>query len=175
MPETHDLYDEPEQEPGEYRFDDPEEYHRHQRLKQIHDSRERFEKGRHRAYHMADEGEISRDRAQAYTAQLALDFIRQLEPLVRRTDSDLLQRAVPVGNGTQATVARLLDSDGIISITTTTTKDDPNTGGERKVTTTEEVTMSRRASTRLVRLGDDFLEDIMPSGIIEEESSEWEI
>jgi hypothetical protein len=111
---------------------------------------------------------ISDERARMYTAQLALDFVRHLEPLVRRTDADLLDRRVTLsyeGGAVTATVCPLLDNCGAVTITATEEYRDPETMAEGTRQVQQQVTLDRAAATRLVRLGDDFLEDIIPSGL----------
>jgi len=164
---TPDLFDDPDSA-GEYEFDDAGEYHTIERLREIHDSRKRFDKARHEAYHAAEMGRISDQRASMYTAQLALDFVRHLEPLVRRTDADLLDRRVTLsheGGVVTATVGHLLDNSGAVTISATEEYRDPSTMAERTRQVQQQVTLDRAAATRLVRLGDDFLEDIVPSGL----------
>jgi hypothetical protein len=171
------LYDDPDSAGG-YEFDDPEEFHRIRRLEQIHDARERFDSGRHKIYHAADIGEITPERAQNFTAQLALDFVRQLEPLLRRTDADLLEREIELptdGSSVSATVERLLDENGTVAVNRTEKQMNPETNAKETVQITDRVTMTRRASARLVRLGDDFLEEIMPAGIVEDSDDDADL
>jgi hypothetical protein len=175
---TPDLYDDPDSA-GEYEYDDAAEYHTVERLREIHNSRKRFDKKRHEVYHAADMGRITHDRARTFTAQLALDFIRHLEPLVRRTDSDLLEREVQLPHNDRtvtATVGELLDGSGTVEIETTEQYLNPETNARGRRTVRESVTLDRAAANRLVRLGDDFLEDIVPSGLTDtgDDVAEWD-
>jgi hypothetical protein len=187
--DDRDLYDDPEGPDAEYEFEDPEELHRVRRLRQIHDARERFEKVRLRTVEGVHENKLTRPQQRRYTAQVALDYVRQLEPLLRRTDSDILDReatvrgrrvTTPNGDtlhveGTTASVDQLLNTGGYATTRYEYQEHDGATNRTLHKTATAELTLDPAAATRLVRLCDDFLEDIMPSGIITDDDNEWHL
>lgn len=185
--ERGDVYDDADDLEG-YQYDDPDEFHRIRRLRQIHDARDRFEKVRLKAREAEARGQvgISRDAA---AAQTALDYVRQLEPIIKRADSDILDRTVvvestrvrPVDNvetrtePMEVTVTELLNQTGEVETQVSYTKFDAEINTEKRHTTTVTVTISPQTSLRLVRLCDDFLESVMPSGLSETSDDTWEI
>jgi hypothetical protein len=190
MTETtdRDLYDDPDRD-TDYEYDDPEELHRVRRIQQIHDARERFERARLAARGKAATNQVSDDALRKVTTQLALDYVRQLEPILARTGNDLLDRQVtlparrvtcPDGSTatveeTTVTVRTLLDESGTITVTTEYQAYDSHSNCHQTRTHETPLPMDEAAATRLVRLCDDFLEGIMPSGIAETTDDEWEV
>lgn len=71
-------------------LDDPEQLHKTRRLQQIHDARERFDRGRLEARGALYQSRISELQYHEITCQLALDYLKQLEPLIRRSEPELL-------------------------------------------------------------------------------------
>jgi hypothetical protein len=170
--DSNELYDEPNRD-NNYEYTDPDEMHRVRRLQQIHDSRERFESIRLKARELVDLGQLPAGRTRYYAAQLALDYVRQLEPILTRADSEILSREVTVTDvdgevpGHSVTVADLLDANGTIKSTRQYRERNPDTNAMETKTEVTELTLDESAATRLVRLCDDFLEEVMPSGLSE--------
>ncbi len=166
--ENPDLYDEFDGA-GEYVAEDPDDLYRVRRYRHILDARQRFDVVEARS--LAADIE---DRATA-VAVVACGFLRQLEPIIRRSDSNLLRREVTIGqqphrvetedgpyrawtDARTATVSHLLDTSGTLQ--------DEVEVNERTFPVT--ATMQPDTSARLVRLGDDFLEDVMPINLTED-------
>ncbi len=174
--DSPDLYDDPDGAGG-YEYDDPDELHRVRRLRQIHDARRRFDAVEAKSL---DAG-VRVDRPTAVAA-VACGFLRQLEPIIRRSDSDLLRREVTINQQAHrvetndgpyrawtpartVAVSELLDTSGNL-------RGAVQANGETHPVT---ITIRPDTSARLVRLGDDFLEDIAPSGIAEASNDEWHL
>lgn len=189
MSNAESVFDSPSTESGEYEYDDPDEMHRVRRLRQIHDSRERYEEFRLKVQEQADMGLLNQADVRKYTAQLALDYVRQLEPILRRADTGLLDRTIeidartvtsPRGNDVTlsprtVTVGELLDREGVLQVKYNYSYTDADTRSRVTNTETTTITITTAASSRLVRLCDDFLEDVMPSGLTDTDSDKWGI
>lgn len=189
MSDAESIFDSPDSDGDGYEYSDPDEMHRVRRLRQIHDARERYEEFRLKVQEHADMGRLRQADVRKYAAQLALDYVRQLEPVLRRADSNLLDRTIQIDSrdvtapdGSTVTlpartvrVADLLDAEGMVETKYQYTHRDPNTMSRTTDTETVQITIDTPASSRLVRLCDDFLEEVMPSGLSDASPDKWEI
>jgi len=77
---------------SELQIQTTQDYHELRRYQQIHTARERYLKAELYGSSMTDPYEALEFQQAAHTA--ALQYLRELEPLMRRTDSELLQERV---------------------------------------------------------------------------------
>jgi len=77
---------------SELQIQTTQDYHELRRYQQIHTARERYLKAELYGSSMTDQLEALEFQQAAHTA--ALQYLRELEPLMRRTDSELLQEPV---------------------------------------------------------------------------------
>jgi hypothetical protein len=171
------LDDDPEDIDG-YQYDDPGELYQGERIKQLLAARRRFREGRLGAREqMYERGhDYTRADYRDVCAQLALDYLSELEPLIRRTDSNLLERVIETEpreikdpndditttDPPNVTVGKLLDTGGDVETKYQYEYFDTYDNTSKKDTETVRVTIDDNTSQKLVRLCDDFLESIMP-------------
>lgn len=165
--DTDSVFDEPEQDLGQV-YEDPDEMHRMRTLQRIHDARERFDRGR---LELQSREDVAPRRVKDLTAKLALDVVRSIEPLLRRSDSDLLQRTVSV-DGAAVQIESLLDNEGRVDVVWTEEEFDASDQTYKQVEKSETKTISTSTSTRIVRLTDDFLQGVMPSGLLPDDDDD---
>lgn len=155
-----------EDQDKQMRITDPDEHHKTRRLNQIHNAREQFS----RTYRLAEVRDRTGDKEDRAVAAVALDYVRQLEPLVQRSGSDLLEETVTVGGHTVA-ISDLLDQGG-----TVTTR-------ERKVRqhralsvnySTHTEYMGRATALKVVRMCDEWLDQYIDFKI-EDTPDKWEV
>jgi len=92
-----DIYDEPTNDAQELAITDPDDLHRVRRVEAIHEARKRFVEVRLKAREAMDSDPMfhkyRKDRLAVLTA---LDYLRELEPMIRRSDSDILKREITI-------------------------------------------------------------------------------
>jgi hypothetical protein len=171
---------------AEYTYETAEEAHRRRRLEQIHNARERFDKVRLSARRrLNSDSAKGRRRAREWTIYLALDVLRQLEPIIKRAEHDLLDVEVPVGgvqrevDGRLVTLPQkrvplrdLLDGEGQVQVTETVERYDSASNTTTTQTETFDVAPRTEVSTRIVRLCDDFLHEVMPADVIPDDEED---
>lgn len=148
------------------RITDPDEHHKTRRLNQIHNARETFTE----VYRKAEADHRSGQEGTRAVAAVALDYVRQLEPLVKRSDSDLLDERVTVG-GREVTISTLLDQGGTVTTTERVSK------SRRSLQFTTETTthrMSKPTALKIVRMCDDWLDRYIDFKI-EDTPDEWAV
>ena len=181
-----DLYEEPANEAEELAIQDPDDLHRVRRVEAIHDARERFIRVRLQAREQVDADPMFHAYRKDKLAVLtALDYLRELEPMIRRSDSDILEREITIDGKRidESQVpgsADLSDEKLRVEPVTVTTKELLDTAGElhtthrviswdslrkerRKTNVPVVLTATERHALRIVRLCDDFIEDVLPS------------
>jgi hypothetical protein len=166
--ENERVFDQPDR--IEYEYEDPDEFHRVQRLKQIHEARKQFDKGQHTVQYKANRGAISEEHAREVVAQLAVGFIRQLEPILSRTESRILDYEFTFRSDRvkhEVTARQILNTNGTVTYSKEVETFDPDTQQRGTKRERRQVMIPFEVSAKLVRLGDDFLEDVMPSGLVE--------
>lgn len=182
---------EPENDAGNVEIKDPDDLHRIRRVEAIHDARERFVKVRLRARDMMyEEPTFSQLNVDRYAIMTALDYLREIEPMVRRSDSRLFEHtatipsqpftadAIPKDNDTadvvwdesslrtepvELTLADLLNTGGTVRADATVTgrKQTFRQTLSRDIKIT--VNAGERVAVTIARLCDDFIEDALPS------------
>lgn len=182
---TESLSDDPK-DTGDYQYDDSDELYQSERIKQLLAARRRFREGRLGAREQKYQpGGITEADYRDVCAQLALDYVSELEPLIRRTDSNLLERVIETGpqevetpngdtttvNPPDVTVAELLNAGGEIQAAYRYGYFDTSANAHKTDSKTIRVTVDANASQRLVRLCDDFLEDVMPVELNEQQQT----
>lgn len=164
MSDDRDPYED-EDNDRQMQITDPDEHHKTRRLNQIHNAREQFT----RTYRLAEADHRSGPKGRRAVAAVALDYVRQLEPLVKRSDSDLLEETVTVG-GQTVTISTLLDQGGTV---TTTNRTRENRRLMPRTETTEH-RMSKPTALKVVRLCDDWLDQYIDFDI-EDTPDEWQV
>jgi hypothetical protein len=171
-------------------IDDHDDLHRVRRVEAIHDARERFVKVRLQAMHkMYEQSAFFQRDVDKYANMTALDYLRELEPMIRRSDSDFLDRIIVIGSqrfspdnirtSEQNRDVMWDESTLITKPVRVTVQELLNKGARVKSTATahgtrvghtdwqEEVEIyvqpDASVATRIVRLCDDFIEDTLPS------------
>jgi hypothetical protein len=181
---------EPEQDAGNVEIKDPDDLHRIRRVEAIHDARERFVKVRLQARDMMyDDPNWSQFNVDRYAIMTALDYLREIEPMVRRSDSRLIEHTVTIPSKRFSTEA--IPKDGRadrVKFDESSLRTEPveitlgelltvggSTRADATVTGTEvghvdyrkeiEVTVNagERVAVNIARLCDDFIEDALPS------------
>lgn len=147
------------------RITDPDEHHKTRRLNQIHNAREKFTE----VYRKVEASYRTRNGRQAIAA-VALDYVRQLEPLVERSGDELLDETVTVG-GQSVTLTTLLDHGG-----TVTTQKRVQRGRNQIAWNTETTThhMDKATSLKVVRMCDRWLDEYIDFDI-EDTPDEWQV
>jgi len=149
------------------RIKDPEKFHKTRRLKQIHDAREQFSE----TYKRAEADRRTGYKGTRAVAAVALDYVRQLEPLVEKSESDLLDKTVKVGPKT-VSIRGLLDQGGTVTTRTRTH------GGIRQTfpkTDVEKHRMSRPTSLEIVRMCDHWLDEYVDFDIEDADADTWQV
>jgi hypothetical protein len=174
---------------GNVEVHDPDDLHRIRRVRAIHDARERFVKVRLQTRDMMiTEPTFAQSNVDKYAIMTALDYLRELEPMVRRSDSQLLEHKVEIPSKpfpsesiptshksvywddgslrtdpVELTLNELLNSAGTIRASATVKG--RNAGTNSRVSKDIEITVTagERVAMNIVRLCDDFLEDALPS------------
>jgi len=181
---------EPENDAGNVEIKDPDDLHRIRRVEAIHDARERFVKVRLKARDMMyDDPTFTQFNVDRYAIMTALDYLREIEPMVRRSDSQLFdhvvtipskrftEEAIPKDRHTrrvkfdesslrtepvEITLGELLTVGGSARADATVTGTrvgHTNYRNEIEVT----VNADERVAVNIARLCDDFIEDALPS------------
>lgn len=160
--EHTDIFDSPERDDTEYQISDPEQLHKVRRLEQIHSAREQYSDLRLRA--VEKESTTSRhdkDTTRRLLGQAAVEYLRQLEPIIRQSESDLLERTITTTEQ-EVSLADLLDNNGEIE---KTVKREQSTGlvnHTLMATATATGSLRESESLRVVRLCDNFLDNHIP-------------
>jgi hypothetical protein len=182
-----DLYDEPANDSGAVGLDDPDDLHRIRRVEAIHDARQNFVTVRLRARErvMTDKF-FTPDDADRYAVLTALDYLRELEPMIRRSESDILNREITIPSRQVArehvaadgislddqsltvgpvtvTLQQLLDHGGAVTVDGNARGTDSFSGVRKKREFTATLRPGDKHALRIVRLCDDFIEDVLPS------------
>jgi hypothetical protein len=167
-----DVFDSAPGQDTEYEYDDPDELYRVRRLTQILDSLKAYDKGKIRLRHHPQARRLPQDERAALRDELALAVVRNLEPIISRTERPLLQREVVLtadgGDMRTATLQDLLDAGGSIAERHTETQLDPDTNGMERVTKTRYYSMDEATADKVVRLCVDFLESVMPVNLTDD-------
>jgi hypothetical protein len=181
---------EPEQDAGNVEIKDPDDLHRIRRVEAIHDARERFVKVRLRARDMMyDDPNWSQFNVDQYAIMTALDYLREIEPMVRRSDSELFDHVVTIPSKRFSTEAIPKDQHTRrVKFDESSLRTEPveitlgellTVGGSARADATVtgtrvgqvdyrneiEVTVNagERVAVNIARLCDDFIEDALPS------------
>lgn len=181
-----DIYDEPGNDAQDLAITDPDDLHRIRIVEAIHDARERFVEVRLKAREQYDADPMfhayRKDRLAVLTA---LDYLRELEPMIRRSDSDILEREITIAGklipesklpadaydtadnrrveSVTLTAEELLDSGGEVNMTHVMTGYDAMRQQRVKHEIGVSLNPEEKHAMRIVRLCDDFIEDILPS------------
>jgi hypothetical protein len=169
---SSDVFDD---EPGEdtqtdYEYDDPDELYRVRRINQILNALDNYDNGKIKLkFHPEARYELTQEERDGLRDELALKVVRHLEPIVSRTEYDLMDREVTVVSGDgevrQATLRGLLDAGGHIAEEYTEMRSTRGTQPREEVTEVRYFTMTEATADRVVRLCIDFLESVMPVGL----------
>jgi len=151
-------------------LDDPEQLHKTRRLQQIHDARERFDQGRLEARGALYQSRISELQYHEITCQLALDYLKQLEPLIRRSEPDLLNYQL---DEVDMTLEEVLNQRGERLVEWDEEQFDGSSAQYDSVTRQAREPIPPAASHTIARLCDDFLDRSTP--VVIETEQEWEI
>jgi hypothetical protein len=181
-----DIYDEPTNDAQELAITDPDDLHRVRRVEAIHEARKRFVEVRLKAREAMDSDPMfhkyRKDRLAVLTA---LDYLRELEPMIRRSDSDILKREITIAGklipeselpndahdtadnrrveSVTLTTEDLLDSGGEVNMTHEMTGYDHMRQHRVKHEIAVSLNPEEKHAMRIVRLCDDFIEDVLPS------------
>jgi hypothetical protein len=153
-----------------YEYDDPDELYRVRRIEQILDALETYDEGKAKLkYHPEARHKLTVDERDALRDELALTVVRHLEPIVSRTEYNLLGRQVVLhsddGEMRRATLEQLLDSGGHIAEEYEEVESTRGTQPRERVTKVRYYTMEEATADKVVRMSVDFLESVMPVGL----------
>jgi hypothetical protein len=183
----NDLYDAPANDGDDVSIQDPDDLHRIRRVEAIHDARDTVVEVllKCREREMTDRFFTSAD-TDRYAILTALNYLRELEPMIRRSESDLLEREITIRersvspehvpsdgmalSSRSVTVGpltvsldELLDSGGSVSVSTSARGKDPFSGIKKRREFSVKLRPKTKHALRIVRLCDDFIEEILPS------------
>jgi hypothetical protein len=182
-----DLYDDPAHGSDSVAIDDPDDLHRVRRVEAIHKARQNFVTVRLKARErvMTDKF-FTRPDADRYAVLTALDYLRELEPMIRRSESDILDREITIQSRRVApeqvatdgisideqslqvgpitvTLQQLLDQGGDVVVDATARGTDSFSGVRKTREFSATLRPGDKHALRIVRLCDDFIEEVLPS------------
>lgn len=100
-----------EEEDDRIRVADPKQYTQNRRLEQTHNARDRVPQVRRKGYELLHDTSVGfRDSDyRRHVAQAVIDYGVELEPIISRSDSDVLDQELP---NTDSTIKDILDTGG---------------------------------------------------------------
>jgi len=171
---------------SELQIQTTQDYHELRRYQQIHTARERYLRAELLA---AGAPELERTRMREAAATAAMQYLRELEPIARRTDSELLQneaiwltQPAPAQEGhssrsaarqryMQFTYEELLQAGGTsIPWQVEYAYSDPYSGLQKTAISSAETTPPLEVLAQIVRHCDQFVESVLPFRLEEEDS-----
>ena len=180
-----DLYEEPANDAQKLAITDPDDLHRIRRVEAIHDARDTVVEVSLKARERMDtDPTFHKYRKDRLIVLTALNYLRELEPMIRRSDSDILEREITIAGklipeselpdaakrsadrrveAVTVTVQELLDSGGEVSAKHEFRVWDHRTKERVRHELTVALNPDERHAMRIVRLCDDFIEDVLPS------------